>query len=78
MLKQYITLWLAAQRLEIMENKIQMRGIAWSNKKLLKFVQLTEIENLMSCDSEHILKELIYIDHNYSSDSSNDSLTLIQ
>ena len=60
---------LAAKQLSILDNKIPLPDLAWSIKKLMRFIQLPEVESLLDYDSEHVMKEIIYIEHNYSDDS---------
>ena len=60
---------LLIQQFNILENRIPLPDLTWSIKKTLRFIQIPEIESLIRYDFEHVLKEVMYIEHNYSDDS---------
>ena len=67
---------MAEEQLEIMENKMPLPDMTWSIKLILKFIQTPKIEVLLDFNSVHNMREVVFIEHNFSEDSSNSDSTL--
>ena len=57
-------------QLDIMKNKIPLPDMPWSVKDINKFIQHPLIHALMTFDTQYNNREIEFIDHNYSTDSS--------
>ena len=62
-------------QLEIMKNKIPLPDMTWSVKDINKFIHHPLIHSLMAYDTQYNIREIEYIDHNYSSDDSSCEVT---
>ena len=60
----------ATMQLKIMKNKIPLQDMTWSVKDINKFVHHPLIHSLMAYDTEYNTREIEFLEHNYSSDSS--------
>ena len=56
-------------QMDIMRNKIPLPDMKWSVKDINTFIQHPLIHSLMTYDTQYS-REIEYIDHNYSTDSS--------
>ena len=57
-------------QMNIMKNKIPLPDMTWSVKDLNTFIRHPLIHSLMTYDTQYNNREIVYIDHDYSSDDS--------
>ena len=57
-------------QLDIMKNKIPLPDMSWSVKDINKFIRHPLIHALMTYDTQYNNREIEFMDHNYSTDSS--------
>ena len=57
-------------QLDIMKNKIPLRDMTWSVKDINTFIQHPLIHLLMTYDTQYNNREIVYKDHNFSSEDS--------
>ena len=60
----------ATIQMDIMRNQIPLPDMKWSVKDIKTFIQHPLIHSLMTYDTQYNSREIEYIDHNYSTDSS--------
>ena len=58
------------KRRDILGNMSIGDGHTWSIKKIMTFLQSPTVNGLMSFNTSYAKREIIYQDHNYSSNSS--------
>ena len=56
-------------QLNVMKNKIPLADMTWSVKDIHTFMEHPKIHSLMTYDTQYNSREIIYMVHNYSSDS---------
>ena len=64
---------LSGQQMDIMENKIPLPDMTWSIKRILKFIQLPQLDDLMNYNTTYTRKEIIYVDHDFEDSASTTS-----
>ena len=57
-------------QMDILRNKIPLPDMTWSVKELNTFIHHSLIHSLMTYDTQYNNREIIYMEHNYSSDYS--------
>ena len=57
-------------QLDIMKNQISLPDMTWSLKDINNFVQHPVIHSPLKYDTQYNSRDLVYIEHNYSSDDS--------
>ena len=57
-------------QMDIMKNQIPLPDMTWSVKAINTFIQHPLIHSLMAYDTQYNIREIEYIEHNFSSDDS--------
>ena len=57
-------------QIDIMKNKIPLPEMSWSVKDINMFIHHPIIHSLMKYNTDYNIREIEYIEHNYSTDDT--------